>query len=77
MRFCHGGGWVISVHIHRQEGDERRDNFGILEPGTPLARFFFLNIKYSLAKARESYKLQFGATPLRLLPVLLACAVHF
>jgi len=53
----------FAAHLPMQEGDERRENFGILEPGTPLAKFFFMNIKYSLAKARESYRLKFGATP--------------
>eukprot|EP00667_Euglena_gracilis_P001695 EG_transcript_1695 len=53
-------------HIPTVRDDEEEvpipENDGILQPGSPLARFFFRNIKYSLATARSHYRAKFGVS---------------
>eukprot|EP00668_Euglena_longa_P046586 GGOE01062271.1.p1 GENE.GGOE01062271.1~~GGOE01062271.1.p1 ORF type:complete len:946 (-),score=282.70 GGOE01062271.1:89-2659(-) len=67
VRKQHERGWMqekrFYEHIPRvDEEEDIPENDGLLQPGSPLARFFFCNIRYSLATARSHYRAKFGVS---------------
>jgi len=55
--------FLARIPSTEQDQATKTDHMGILEPGTLLSQFIFHNIRYSVASARQHYRVQFGATP--------------